>query len=185
MVTLEQVEKLRERADVTYDEAKAALEEANGDLLEALITLEKKGSVAAPEGGGYYSSQKSKARVEPQAFAKQRYHKCNREKHDGLFHRFFTFCKELIHKGNINSLQVSKDGEEKLTLPVTVLVILAFLFFWVTVPLLVIGLFCGYTYRFTGPDLGKESMNNMMDTAANAAENLKKSMMEEEASPKE
>ncbi len=70
MVTLEQVEKLRERADVSYDEAKAALEEANGDLLEALITLEKKGSVTPPEGGGYYSSQKSKAKGEPQSFAK-------------------------------------------------------------------------------------------------------------------
>lgn len=185
MITLEQVEKLRERANVSYDEAKAALEESNGDLLEALINLEKRGSVTPPEGGGYYSSQKSRETNDSQKFSEQKYHKCNRERRDSLFHRFFIFCKELIHKGNVNSFQVSKDGEEKLTLPVTILVISIFLFFWVTVPLLVIGLFCGFTYRFIGPDLGKESMNNVMDTAANAAENIKKSIMEEQDAPKE
>lgn len=185
MVTLEQVEKLRERANVGYDEAKAALEESNGDLLEALISLEKKGSVTPPEGGGYYSSQKSKAASDSQPFTKTKYQRESREHRDNLFHRFFIFCKELIHKGNINSFQVSKDGEEKLTLPVTILALSIFLFFWVTVPLIVIGLFCGFTYRFIGPDLGKESMNNVMDTAASAAENIKKSIMEEQDAPKE
>ena len=185
MITLEQVEKLKERANVSYDEAKVALEEANGDLLEALINLEKKGNVMPPEGGGYYSSEKNKAKSHEHSFGKQRHHKDNKEHQEGLFYRFFIFCKELIRKGNINSFQISKDGEEKLTLPVTVLIILMLLFFWVTVPLLVIGLFCGFTYRFIGPDLGKEPMNSAMDTAASAAENLKKSIMEGQDLPKE
>lgn len=59
MTTLEQVEKLRAMANVSYDEAKAALDATNGDLLEAIILLEKQGKVATPSGGGYYSSQKS------------------------------------------------------------------------------------------------------------------------------
>ena len=33
MVTLEQVEKLRQYASISYEEAKAALEETNGDIL--------------------------------------------------------------------------------------------------------------------------------------------------------
>ncbi|MDR2615905.1 MAG: ubiquitin, partial [Oscillospiraceae bacterium] len=48
MATLEQVEKLRERANVSFEEAKAALDEADGDLLDALILLEKQGKTAAP-----------------------------------------------------------------------------------------------------------------------------------------
>lgn len=36
----EKIEKLRTRANVTYEEAKAAFGEANGDLLEAMIILE-------------------------------------------------------------------------------------------------------------------------------------------------
>ncbi len=57
MATLEQVEKLREKANVSFEEAKAALDACNGDLLDALIYLEKQGRVNAPTGGGYYSSQ--------------------------------------------------------------------------------------------------------------------------------
>lgn len=37
MVNLENVEKLREYADVTYDEAREALEKADGDLVAPLL----------------------------------------------------------------------------------------------------------------------------------------------------
>ena len=56
MDRLEQIEKLRERAKVTYDEARAAYDAANGDLLEAMIILEKQGKVQPPHGGGVYST---------------------------------------------------------------------------------------------------------------------------------
>ena len=59
MTTLEQVEKLRTMANVSYDEAKTALDAVNGDLLEAIIYLEKQGKVTAPSGGGYYSSERT------------------------------------------------------------------------------------------------------------------------------
>ena len=49
MDEFEKIEKLRARANVTYEEAKAALAEANGDLLDAMIVLEKEGRVAKPE----------------------------------------------------------------------------------------------------------------------------------------
>jgi len=59
MTTLEQVEKLCAMANITYEEAKTALDAANGDLLEAIIYLEKQGKVTAPTGGGYYNSGKT------------------------------------------------------------------------------------------------------------------------------
>lgn len=40
---LEKIDILRERGGLNYAEAKAALDEANGDLVEALINLEKHG----------------------------------------------------------------------------------------------------------------------------------------------
>ncbi len=58
MVTLEQVEQLRQRANISYDEAKAALEETNGgDLLQAIINLEKQNCIKPPKGGGFFSAQ--------------------------------------------------------------------------------------------------------------------------------
>ena len=45
MDNFEKVERLREKADVTYDEAKRALEACNWDMLDALIYLETLGKV--------------------------------------------------------------------------------------------------------------------------------------------
>lgn len=50
-VTLEQVEALRARAEVSYEEARAALEDSGGDLLDALIALERAGKLR-PDGAG-------------------------------------------------------------------------------------------------------------------------------------
>ena len=62
-ITLEQVERLREKANVSYTQARDALERSGGDLLEALIWLESQGAVPPPEGGRFYTtSPKAQAR---------------------------------------------------------------------------------------------------------------------------
>jgi len=187
MITLEQVEKLRERANVSYDDAKAALEASNGDVLEALIQLEKKGSVAPPPGGGYYSSEKCYAQGEAKPCSKKekRHAHCRRDGEDGPFRRFGKFCAELVRRGNLNSIDIIKDGDVKTSISITILVVLILLFFWVTVPLLVIGLFCGYRYVFKGPDFGKDAVNNAMNAAADTAEKVKRSVMEGNANETE
>jgi hypothetical protein len=53
-ISIEQVEKLKERADITYEEAREALEKAGGDLLEAIILLEREGKTA--RNTGFYST---------------------------------------------------------------------------------------------------------------------------------
>jgi hypothetical protein len=59
---------------------------------------------------------------------------------------------------------------------VTVLALLIILAFWVTIPLIIIGLFFDLRYRFVGPDFTSDTINNAMNSAADAAENLKKSI---------
>lgn len=44
-ITLEMVDQVRERTGCTYEEAKAALEQANGSVVDALIAIEKENSV--------------------------------------------------------------------------------------------------------------------------------------------
>ena len=53
MEQLEKVEKLRERANVSYEEAKEALEASDWDLLDAMVYLEKKGKVKSPSRETY------------------------------------------------------------------------------------------------------------------------------------
>ena len=59
-ITLEQVEHLREKAAVSYGQAKAALEYSGGNLLDALIYLEERGVIPRPEDT-YYSTKGERA----------------------------------------------------------------------------------------------------------------------------
>jgi len=182
MTTIENVEKLCAMANVSYEEAKAALDASNGDLLEAIIYLERQGKVHAPTGGGYYSSEKIIDKNAESYKEKEDY----REKHNHNCHKgkpFITFLKEIggfclkmIRKGNKNSFEVLKGGEIKASFPITVLALLLIFAFWVTLPLVVIGLFFGLRYRFIGPDFSTNTVNDAMNSAADAAENLKKSI---------
>ena len=49
-ITVEMVERLREKAPVSYAQAKEALEYSEGNLLDALIYLEEKGAIPQAEG---------------------------------------------------------------------------------------------------------------------------------------
>ncbi len=44
-VTLEEIDLLRKRADVSYEDAKEALEKFEGDMVEALVYLEKENKI--------------------------------------------------------------------------------------------------------------------------------------------
>lgn len=179
MVTLEQVEKLKERANVSYDEAKAALEATGGDLLEALIYLEKQGKVKAPKGNGFYSSEGETPQRDKEYAYKEERAAQRGESFSGLIKRFGRFCLRLIQKGNRNVFEVLKGNECKASIPVTVLALLLIFAFWVTLPLMIIGLFFGLRYRFRGPDLGKDSVNRAMDSVADATDDVKKSFCDD------
>ena len=174
MTTLEMVEKLRERANVSYDEAKAALDACGGDLLEAMIYLEKQGKVAPPTGGGYYSSQQDedsqKKRKQKDAAQKQRY---EGESFSQLIGRFFRWLRSLVSKGNSNMLDIWRHEEILISLPVTVLVVLILFCFYAVIPLMIVGLFFGCRYRFRGADIEKTIANKVMESAENAADSIK------------
>lgn len=175
MVTLDQVEKLRQRANISYDEAKIALEEADGDILDAIINLEKQNRIKSPDGGGYYNSQENTYKVKKED--RGRKHNQNQENAQHFkeaFHGLAAWVKKMVGKGNRNQFEVAKKGENVISIPVTILVIAMIFAFWVVVPLTVIGLFFGFRYTFNGPDLGKDSINKAMDSVAEVAENIKK-----------
>jgi len=180
MTTLEQVEKLRTMANISYDEAKIALDAANGDLLEAIIYLEKQGKVNAPAGGGYHSSEKA-ADGNEEGYKTRHWEKHTKYGKEGetftcLMKKFGAFCLKMIHKGNANHFEVLKNEESKATFPVTVLALLLIFAFPIVITLIIIGLFFGLRYRFKGPDFEDNSVNDAMNSAADAAVNLKKSI---------
>lgn len=180
MATLEMVEKLRQRANVSYDEAKAALDACGDDLLEAMIYLERQRKANPPSGGGCYSTEQGHA--EPGGAGEGCYAEPPRHASFGqTLERFWQWLCKVVDKGNTNNFEIWREDQRILSLPVTVLVVLAVFCFYVVVPLLIVGLFFSCKYRFSGPDLSRSQANSVMDTAARAADDLKREVMQKNA----
>ena len=164
----EKVEKLRERANVSYEEAKQALENSNWDILDAMIYLEQSGKVRGPEQSSY-TTQAEKVKID---FDDDK--ECKSSFSDNL-RRFGHWCQKVLEKGNNNSFCVERDDNEIFRIPITLLVVFLLFAFWVVVPLLVVGLFFNMRYHFAGPDVRSVDidLNKAMDSAAEAAENIK------------
>ena len=178
MATMEHVEKLREKANVSYAEAKAALDACGDDLLEALLYLERQGKVTPPEHGGYYSS-KSEQKEQPSNTSEPVHSgEPKGESFSELMGRFFRWVRSLFIKGCENMFDVQRGDTQIITMPVIVLVLLLIFCFWLVIPLLIIGLFLGCRYRFRGKDVERTAVNKVMQSAENAAETLKTDIKE-------
>ncbi len=173
MVTLEQVEKLREKTGISYEEAKRVLEQTQGDLLEAVILLERENKIKAPrDGGTYHSGENARQENSEKTQDQTRKKKAKAEQKEDslsfgeLVGSFFNWLGKAFHKGNTNNFEVVKDGKNLIRIPLTVLVLLLIFAFWIVIPLLIIGLIIGFRYRFAGPDLEKTHVNKAMDTVS-------------------
>lgn len=172
MDNFEKVEKLKERANVSYEEAKQALEACGWDILEAMIYLEKMGKIT---GGAtrmnFSTEQEQKQQNSAQTEGKESF--------GDVMARFGRWCAKWIDKGNVNSFCIEKNGKEILRVPVTLLIVLLIFTFWIIVPLMIIGLFLDMRYHFRGPDVKSVDLNRAMDTVADAAENLKSDIVDQ------
>jgi hypothetical protein len=66
--------------------------------------------------------------------------------------KFWNFASGLLKKGNTTSFEILKDKDHVASFPVTVLVLLLLFAPWVTLPLIIIGLFFGFHYQFVRND---------------------------------
>lgn len=157
----ELVEKLSQKANVSYEDAKGALEVCEWDLLDALVYLEKQGKVAKEQTASY----STRPQTEPKKTQAQHYA-------GGIFQRLFDFFTKAI--GRINGIELMINRKDKLlfSVPLLAVIILIIFTYWVTIPGLIISLFFGITYKFKG-DKGVEGVNRVMDKAADIMDNIK------------
>lgn len=159
MVTFEQVEKLRGITGVSFNDAKEALEKCDGDMLEAVLLLERSGKVKSNEQTASTSSTFQEQKQEE---------KTNPKQEDGLT-KFIDWLKHVLYLGNINDFVVYKADRDVIAIPLTIFVILlVFAAVWVVFPLMIIGLFFGYRYRFAGPNFSDNKVNRSMDIVSDA-----------------
>lgn len=92
-ITLEKVELVKDRTGVSYKEAKEALEAADGNVVDAIISIEETLNITGTEKLG----DQAKALLDK--------------------------VKEAIKKGNVSKITIKKDDEVLLSLPVNVSIV--------------------------------------------------------------
>ena len=180
---LELVEKLVNKTGLSYTEARNALERANGDILEALIQLEAEGRVSGGKTAQYSTNASNNESTENKEFRNSKECKGQKEKSKAgenfkkTTKSIGEWLKDVFDKGNTNNIEMFRNGEKKIGMPVTAFVLLLIFCFWIIIPLMIVGLFLGCRYHFSGPQLGKQSVNNAMDKATDLADNIKSEIM--------
>ncbi|MBO4457088.1 MAG: UBA/TS-N domain protein [Butyrivibrio sp.] len=176
MENIEKIELLREKTGVSYDEAKKALEENNYDMLDAVLALERQGKAEQPKDGVYTAgASQDMENVKKFEIAQKQYEDdCNKNNFKEGCRRLADFFRMIFKKSLDIDFCINKDAKKVASVPLLVLILLILGFFWVTVPLIVIGLFFGISYNFTGVDKVVLDVNDVCDKASQTAENIKK-----------
>ncbi|MBO7356954.1 MAG: hypothetical protein J6U37_00310 [Lachnospiraceae bacterium] len=167
MELFEKVEKIRNTANVSYEEAKEALEAANGDLLDAMIYLEKNGKVENAGMGRHSTENDATERYEAIPVIE------NKSK-DG--DNFWKKVKDgLKVAGDFladNHLVARKDDKVLFDLPLWAVVIIVLITQFLILILMIVSLFFGWSYKFEGRN-NLSGAQNVMDQAKDAAEQIK------------
>jgi hypothetical protein len=175
MENIEKIERIREKTGISYEEAKKVLEENNYDLLDAMIALEKEGKVKAPEQDRYTTTNEQPVNLEFEKTQRAYEKDCKKTSFGQMLDKFFELCGKLIKSSVETSFIVEKRGNVVINVPVLVLIV-CLLAFGITVPLLIIGLFFEYRYRFEGIDTVNINfdINKACDEASEMCDNIKK-----------
>ena len=174
MENFEKVEVLREKANVSYEDAKVALEACNYDMLDAMIYLERQGKVNMGSTASYTTSSGTDTSQEFEQAQKSYEDSCQRTSFGEVVNKFGKWCGRLIQKSVEIDFCVTKNEELFLKVPVLALVLILLVAFWLIAILLVVGLFCGCKYHFQGTDTATIKLNQICEKASETCEDIKK-----------
>lgn len=174
MEKFEKVEALREKANVSYEDAKVALEACNYDMLDAMIYLEKQGKVNAGSTASYTTFSGTDTSQEFEQAQKNYEDSCQRTSFGEMINKFGKWCGRVIQKSMEIDFCVTKNEKLLLKVPVLALVLALLIAFWLFAVLLVIGLFCGCKYYFQGMDTATINLNQICEQASETCESIKK-----------
>lgn len=163
----EMAELLSKKAGVSLEEARQALQDNEWDMLDAMVALERTHKAVgdpvivdgAEETAGYSEPKKVKNTARHNDFK------------DG-FSQIGHYIKRIFQLSVETDFVIVRRDKEILRMPVLVMVVLLFICFWFTLPVMVLGLFLGCRYHLEGKHAAG-AVNRAMDKVADAVDNLK------------
>ena len=132
-ITLEQIDSIMQRANVSYSEAKEALEQCGGDTVEALLLLEKANKVKPPTE----SSSQTHSRKDN--------------------------CKGFFERLNSTSFILRKENTTIIDVPLTIAILAFIFCCYISIVGLVIALILGYKLEIKGENTVADKINSTID----------------------
>lgn len=167
----EMIKVLMEKANVSHEEAEEVLQKCNWDVIDSIVYLERKRKVENSE-----TSTIIEVAVESEEENKKENDKNYKKKCGGIgevIGRMIKFIGKAIGKGNENYFEIRRENKKPIKISLTISAFLLIIAFWPVAILLLVGLFFGYKYSITGPDINTNKVNDFLDKASESADNIK------------
>ncbi len=120
---------------------------ADGDILEALILLEKEGKAKKP--GNSYSTEYDRSEEKN----KKEGDKSEKGKHKGKACGFIEKTKELFRKSITNYLVIKSKEDTKAKIPILAAIVIMIFAWHISVIAIIVSLFFGCRYSFGGEEI--------------------------------
>lgn len=174
MEKLKLVDKLKNKANISYEEAKDALEKSNWDMLEAMLYLEAHGKVQKPSISIFYTNESKESYNEDgeEVNLKKDTNENNFENKNGFEGVFEAICKAIDTCNNI-FIEIIRNSRVILKIPFTVLIVLLFFAFWIVIPLMIIGLFFNMEFLVSSKKIDVDKINKVFKETSKVVKDVK------------
>lgn len=166
------IEKLKNETNISYEQAKIALEKSEWDILDAVLYLEELEKIPKPSVNIYYTNEERENKKSREIFINKNQENTykNRKKENKFEGIFVRVCKIIDTCNNI-FFEIKKDNRTFLRMPITVVILLLLFTFWLVIPLFILGLFINIEFSISGngPEINK--INHILKAISS---NLKK-----------
>ncbi|EHK2337832.1 TPA: ubiquitin [Clostridium perfringens] len=174
MEKLKLVDKLKNKANISYEEAKDALEKSNWDMLEAMLYLEAQGKVKKPSISIFYTNESKESYNEngEEVNLKKDTNENNFENKNSFEGVFEAICKAIDTCNNI-FIEIIRNSRVILKIPFTVLIVLLFFAFWIVIPLMIIGLFFNIEFLVSSKKIDVDKINKVFKETSKVVKDVK------------
>ena len=185
--TEEMLHKIIDKTGVTKEQAAESLEKNNGDLLDAMIYVERtygKASQAAqnvqqaqPVQTEQTAQSAQTAQAQQQAYTASQTYAAPENGAKAATEDFTNAAKKAGNFLIDNSLVIYHKCREVVELPMIVALAILILLFQISIPAAIVAMFFDVSYQFRGPQLGRGKFNFVLDAVYGMVRKLKASIM--------
>lgn len=166
---VEKVQKVVEMTGVSYADAKEALEQAEWDVLSAVISLEEQGK-AERRTASYSTATPNDGFMSDEMRASQDRWQCDTRR--VAFSEGVSAFGRKLRDFLWIQLYIERDGEQLAIIPMFLVIVLLALFRSFALVAVIVSLFFGIRYRFEGLDAVTIDVNGTMDRMADMADSI-------------